>query len=517
MLLMGTSCKDYIEEEIVSGVTAGSYYVDANGLTGGVNAAYAPLRTFYGQEPGFVLTEFGVDTYTNGRDGSFFDVNSYNAGLSPSLSILGTLWTNFYKGINTCNTAIDRGTGMTNITETLKLQRLAEARYLRALYYFTLVQTFGDIPMSVHEIRQVSTETIRTSAETIYTEVILPDLEYAVTSLPRTQSDYGRATQAAAKMLLSRVQMVRKNWAEAEKLSQSVISEYNFSLLDSYGSIFDINNQKNSEVVWSVQFASTALLNGTGNQSHLYFVMVYDNEKGMQRDIVNGRAFNRFKLTPYGNALFDNKADKRYIEGFQRVYYANNKATAPAGMNLGDTAVLITTDIVPASVKATKRYAIYDLNDINSTTVRTRFLTNIKFLDPKRTSAAAVEGSRDFIVFRVAEAYLNLAEAQLMQGRPEDAVQTINILRKKRSVQGYDLSITADKMNIDFILDERGRELYGEMQRWFDLKRTGTLLDRVKRYNPEATGLKDYHLLRPIPQSEIDRSSNKVPQNPGYL
>jgi hypothetical protein len=245
--------------------------------------------------------------------------------------------------------------------------------------------------------------------------------------------------------------------------------------------------------------------------------MVYDGEKGMQRDILNGRPFNRFKLTPYGNALFDNRADKRYTEGFQRVYYANNRATAPAGVNVGDTAVVITTDIVPASVRATKKYAIYDINDINSQTVRTRFLTSIKFLDPKRTSVTAVDGSKDFIVFRLAEAYLNLAEAQLMQSRQIEATGTINVLRKKRSMPGYDLSITSDKMNMDFILDERGRELYGEMQRWFDLKRTGTLLERVKRYNPDAAaGIKDYHLLRPLPQSEIDRSSNKVEQNAGY-
>lgn len=496
-ILIGvSSCKNYLDEEIVSGATAGSYIVDANGLTGVVNAAYAPLRTYYGQEAGFVLTEFGVDTYTHGRDGSFIDVNQYNPGLSPSLSILGPLWTNFYKGISTCNTAIDRAPAISNISDLLRSQRVAEARYLRALYYFLLVQTFGDIPLTLNEIKEVRTETIRAPAESIYTNAIIPDLEYAVTNLPKTQGDYGRATQASAKMLLARVLMVRKNWEEVEKLSNSVIKDYNFALLDSYGSIFDINNQKNSEVIWSVNYNSTALLNGSGNQSHLYFIMVYDGEKGMQRDIANGRPFNRFKLTPYGNTLFDNKADRRYVEGFQRVYYANNKATAPAGVNLGDTAVFITTDIVPASIKATKKYAIYDLNDINSQTVRTKFLTNIKFLDTKRSSVTAVDGSKDFIVFRVAEAYLNLAEAQLMQNRAEDATTTINILRKKRSMPGYDLSIGADKMNLDFILDERGRELYGEMQRWFDLKRTGTLIERVKKYNPDAVaGIKDYHIL----------------------
>jgi hypothetical protein len=76
----------------------------------------------------------------------------------------------------------------------------------------------------------------------------------------------------------------------------------------------------------------------------------------------------------------------------------------------------------------------------------------------------------------------------------------------------------AGSLTIDMVLDEKAREFMGEYSRWFDLKRTGTLVDRVKKYNPWKTGqsISDIHYLRPIPQSEIDLSFPKMSQNPGY-
>ena len=81
------------------------------------------------------------------------------------------------------------------------------------------------------------------------------------------------------------------------------------------------------------------------------------------------------------------------------------------------------------------------------------------------------------------------------------------------------MTITGSNVTLDFILDERARELGGEQIRWFDLKRTNTLLTRVKAMNPDAaTYIQPYHLLRPIPQSQLDAVTNKTvfKQNPGY-
>lgn len=79
------------------------------------------------------------------------------------------------------------------------------------------------------------------------------------------------------------------------------------------------------------------------------------------------------------------------------------------------------------------------------------------------------------------------------------------------------MEITAAEVNIDFILDERARELVGEGHRWFDLVRTNKLIDRVKAHNLDAmNNIQSYHVLRPIPLDQIDRTEGGYSQNPGY-
>ncbi|MHB9055579.1 MAG: RagB/SusD family nutrient uptake outer membrane protein [Paludibacteraceae bacterium] len=124
--------------------------------------------------------------------------------------------------------------------------------------------------------------------------------------------------------------------------------------------------------------------------------------------------------------------------------------------------------------------------------------------------------SRDAVVFRLAEMYLIKAECELATGG--DALGTINLLRAKRAISGKDNSISGT-VDINTILDERAIELCGEQQRWFDLKRTHTLVARVKAYNAQgATNVADIHYLRPIPQAQLDAVTNKdeFRQNDGY-
>ncbi len=115
---------------------------------------------------------------------------------------------------------------------------------------------------------------------------------------------------------------------------------------------------------------------------------------------------------------------------------------------------------------------------------------------------------RDAIVFRLAEMYLIKAECQLAAGG--DAMGTINQLRAARAIAGTDnsLSGTAD---INTILDERAIELCGEQMRWFDLKRTHTLIDRVKKYNAQASAnISAHHYYRPIPEAQMEAVTNKI-------
>jgi hypothetical protein len=116
--------------------------------------------------------------------------------------------------------------------------------------------------------------------------------------------------------------------------------------------------------------------------------------------------------------------------------------------------------------------------------------------------------SRDAVVFRLPEMYLIKAEAELGAGNGGAALATLNQLRAKRAIPGKDNSLTGS-VDINTILDERAIELCGEQQRWFDLKRTKTLVDRVKKYNAQASAnIKEIHYYRPIPQAQIDAVTN---------
>jgi len=134
-------------------------------------------------------------------------------------------------------------------------------------------------------------------------------------------------------------------------------------------------------------------------------------------------------------------------------------------------------------------------------------------------------GSRDYFIFRLAETYLMLAEAQLGAGNVKDATTAINVVRARAGWAGKKdaMLIKDSEMTFEFLMEERARELAGEQSRWMDLKRWGNLVDRVKKYNPQAAAnVAERHLLRPIPQTQIDRSAKNAEgvsvfaQNPGY-
>jgi hypothetical protein len=135
-----------------------------------------------------------------------------------------------------------------------------------------------------------------------------------------------------------------------------------------------------------------------------------------------------------------------------------------------------------------------------------------KFLDDVYNSTYPTHDItyRDAIVFRLSEMYLIKAECQLASSNNSGALATINQLRAARAISGKDNSISGT-VDINTILDERAIELCGEQQRWFDLKRTHTLLDRVKKYNAQASGnIKAVHYYRPIPEAQMDGVTNTI-------
>ena len=139
--------------------------------------------------------------------------------------------------------------------------------------------------------------------------------------------------------------------------------------------------------------------------------------------------------------------------------------------------------------------------------------------DWKRPSTNYMNGSRDVIVARLGETYLIAAEALYKAGKSEEATYYINEIRQRSAYPGKEeqMKITVDQLDLDFILAERSRELGGEFKRWLTLVRMGKLIERVKAHNVRGgPNIKDYHKLRPIPESQMDLTTNEYPQNPGY-
>ena len=302
-----------------------------------------------------------------------------------------------------------------------------------------------------------------------------------------------------------------------------------------------------------------------GNQGHVMYEIRYENLGwGMIRDKENGRGFQRYMPTKFLIDLYEAEIDERFYGSFKNVWYSNNATARPRWrgdsiyidgvgkaipdslkmqymFELGDTAIYFSKTPVPESQKArsapgdirafhaTKGYVIIDINDMylpngapNDAVINRQFYFPItrRFEDSTRLDLTTTTTKRDAIVFRISEMYLIAAEAEFLSGNTAAAVEKMNILRAARSVEGReaDMEIAAADLSVDFILDERGRELVTEYQRFFDLKRTGKLIERVKAHNPDAAPfIEDYHALRFIPQNQLDAMSNSEGyQNPGY-
>jgi starch-binding outer membrane protein, SusD/RagB family len=329
-----------LTENIVTGVTS-SYYETPAGLEDAVKATYSFLHWFYAQEIHMTMTELGTDLWVKGSDGSFKHFNDYTAALNATTGPVNWLWNDSYQAINTANAVITRAPNTSGLSEELRSRRIAEARFLRALFYFNLVRTYGDVHITLEETVGVETEARRSPAAEVY-QVIIDDLTFAEQNLPVTQPQDGRATRGAAQHLLSLVYLTRAASGDLERAlekAEAVIAGP-YQLVPNWISLFDIGNQKNSEVVFAVQFTNDPLTRGNGNRFHLYFLMEYDVLPGMHRVLHYGRPWKRLRPTEKLLRLYDRDADSRFWDSFQRVWFAK-RADDARGIAVGDPAVYL--------------------------------------------------------------------------------------------------------------------------------------------------------------------------------
>ncbi|MEX0906526.1 MAG: RagB/SusD family nutrient uptake outer membrane protein [Balneolaceae bacterium] len=537
-----TSCdlitQDFLEEDSRTEVSDVHLSTEA-GLEEAVNACYSHSRYFIGgaHEANMTMLVAGTDTWIHGFGADYLSLMNYDNNLNGSYGILFTIWSEYYRAINTCNTVITRAPEI-DMDENLKNTRVAEARYMRALYYFMLVKQWGPVHISLEETVGVVTEATRSSVADVY-DVIIGDLEFAAETLPIVSSNYGRATKPATEDLLAKVYLTRANHPDAQQpddyenaanLAEDVINNYHFRLLDTFTDVFDFDNQEHEEVVWAIQQSSNSQTDSRGNQGMTRFNPRYERFVGLEWSMeynVSGSAFRPSNFTLY--ELWDDEIDSREEFTVNRVWYTNEPETGitfngyEVTLAVGDTALYLPKEPWSEAQIAEAGFSVINPDEYPA------------YMYPALTAKWAGERSsitnrlvwRDVFAARLAETHLIAAEAHLMMGNLNEAATHVNTVRRRAARQGATeaetevnrlaMEITPAQLDIDFILDERARELIGELKRWEDLTRTGKLVERVRLYNPDGTSnIEPHHVLRPIPQNQIDRTSSPFPQNPGY-
>jgi starch-binding outer membrane protein, SusD/RagB family len=337
-------------------------------------------------------------------------------------------------------------------------------------------------------------------------------------------------------------------------------------------------NEQNPEIIFSVQYSynpqqyapcGQANTSDCASYLHLVYLARYDNDNniavGLPRDLNNGRPFRRIRGTPFLFSLYDRTRwtgtpgasdilDTRFDGTFQTLWYANTaggrNGTGACPQNctngqvlaIGDTALWMPGYQVTDAFRQTKKFQIYvpcaqQDADPAVDCGRDNKLRRIygwevgpsmkKHQDNARTGGVADQaGGKDVILMRSGETYLIAAEAAFKLGQLQQAADFINVLRQRAASPAHKadwrtfMEVKAGDITLDFIMDERARELAGEMNRWQDLVRPGAqyFVDRLKRRNVDARpNVQLHHALRPIPQQQINGVTGApYPQNPGY-
>ncbi len=514
-----------------------------------VAAAYMRLRTLIGYTNTNMMW-YGTDIYL--RTGELNDtqvgIDDYSY-IDTSDESVYNFWCANYDVITQTNVAMTRGESL-DLDDDTRTRRTAEMLVLRSYAYFNLVETYGGVPIVLTEITEPTYSFTRATEEEVYTQII-SDLGTAIGSggLPESldAAEFGRVDLGMAEHLLGKVLLTRsyKTYAQADDLSRS-IDYFNdvikmHPMVDNWDILFDTQtgtyDNDNSEVIFSVRFSTNQLYN-TGHSSGLYQHF---------HPALNMFPGNTHRGAPYWRADVSYRAGEDYLTWFEdddvranEKYLIREIVAGTSGeangitFNEGDVVIYCPkyemTDEEISEYQKENPTVYLVVNPDEYTTLFTVLNQNVcyplvyKFYDPNVTEYTGSvtlgedpKGTRDIYVFRTAETKLLLAEAYLKNNQEQLALNEVNDIRQRAN------ATTLTNVDLDVILDESGRELFGEANRWMDLKRTGKLFERAYKYNPyvrrhhsSASDIDDYFLVRPIPQTEIDRTNGSLTQNTGY-
>lgn len=406
-------------------------------------------------------------------------INSYNSLMTAQNQLVQGVWNVLYKGIANANEAI-RYIPSSAASQEVKDRLIGESKFMRAVFYFKLVQFFGGVPMPTDQedpVADANGGKPRSTESEVYA-LIVNDLKFAVDHLQaKGTAEVGHANAEAARTLLGKVYLTHKDYDSASSVLQPLLTATTTGLMGNYADLFREENENNKESLFEIQ---------------------YSNENGN----TNGQA----------NTLGAWTIANTYPGGGGHVviptdYYDNI-------FEQGDT-----------RRDASIRYVFYDANgnvvdyswwaDVTKPHVKKFDITQGKSLNGGLSS-------RNLYFLRYADAVLMYAEALNELNQPGKALPYLNIIRNRARLDNWENVLghtpSQDELRTE-LLKERMRELGFEGWRWCDLKRTGKLIEQTKTYNSNATAsISDKNLLFPISarEFELNRSLRPSDQNPGF-
>lgn len=537
------SCTDEVlEEQPPHIITAESLYKNLEGFEAGLNGLYSLVREERVGQMHDGYNHLRAEMMMNGNDNMAPNIRDGFGGVAEVWkefnhpfheNIEGNfIW--LYEIINAANTIVNRaddedinwlGNGKT--AQENKNRVVAEAKALRGWAYRHLAYLWGGVPITLDESKgsTIKTDWVRSSENEVWRQVIrdFTDAEPFIGDEPVFP---GRISKGAVQHYLSEIYLVLGKADSALYWADECINNPAYGLItERYGvnadkpgvpfmDMFYHGNSNreegNSEALWVFQF-ELETIGGSGSimrrwHGSRYQDISIEGVKPLEITVDRGgRAQARMSLTKFALELYEPQ-DDRFSEYAIRKFFVlkdadeNDTGKAdelPEGYNYGDTIWLDWSE---------------DITDDNKS--RHAWPYSEKWHWAYAGNVTEALQFNDQVYLRLAETYLVKAEAQLMLGNAAGAAETINIIRQRSNAT----EVAAGDVDIDFILDERSRELLVEEHRRYTLLRTGKWLERTSMYNHNGgQNITPRDTVFPIPQSVIDANlSTPMEQNPGY-
>ena len=552
-MLLTTGCN---EEEFLKEVPLDFYSPENSFITpGNFEAAltdlYARVRAIQSVDGGATLYSevLGTDVAVSGRL-TPDRMGSYAGGLTPQGDIPKQHWLRWYKIIGNANTIISRA-AKSNLTDAQKALFSGEAKLFRAFAYNRLVNLYGGGPLIVDEVNTPRTDFTRASKEDVIKQIIA-DATDAAAGLPAIDAvKDGKLSKPVANHLLAEMYIQVKDYDKAIAAATEVIEKSNLKLMtDRFGSLrtqpgdvfydlFRVGNQNrkagNTESLWVIQYENDVIggvLTSSGSPMNnlervvapaVFSIVDPDGRPALldnaSASTLNsgGRGVSFVRPTDYWTFDIwglDPTKDNRRVNStdirtspfniVRDFVYTNPTSTRLFGRSLIDFPA-------PNWRAASWRWYPYP----SKITTPGQHPIGV-MADPAKLTLKTTAGPtfRDMYMIRLPETILLRAEAQLLKGNATAAAADINLVRNRAKAT----PVTAGEVTLDYILDERARELIFEEDRRHTLSRMGKLVERVKKFNPfTAPTVQPFHALFPIPFTEIQANKDgKIEQNPGY-